>query len=423
MRYDIPAYVKTACSAWGARGVAAGCRLCIVFILLRFLAEKEYAALAILGGLEGWFLLLDFGVGASLQNTLVERRAKGLSDSGLLKTALVLGICSFVVGILFLWGFGTTLTVFFLDKIAFASLEKMRVLLWVNSFFLLMGTFGSLAGKVLLAKQKGFVFYLFQGLASIFSLVVLLVGAFFGEISVLFASCCLFGLPGFISLLCAIWVFSGVSWKEKMCWEIVARAKNFFLFSLLASFVTLSDALIIPLVLQTREIIEYNLLCKIFGVASFFYSAFLQSFWPQCGEYLTLSLFTRVERLIRRFCFIGIIGTGVFTLGVLVFSSVIAHVFMVSLSGAWIVLFGFYLSIRVVADFYAMALQSMSHLRPFFFLVPIQAVLSVGLQYFLSRFLGIGGILLGLSLSYLATVFWALPKEMRLLQKTAQGIV
>ena len=57
-----------------------------------------------------------------------------------------------------------------------------------------------------------------------------------------------------------------------------------------------------------------------------------------------------------------------------------------------------------------MALQSRSQLKPFFFLVPIQAALSLFLQYSLASLWGIPGLLGGLSLSYLMTVSFALPR-------------
>ncbi|WP_422824300.1 polysaccharide biosynthesis C-terminal domain-containing protein [Xenorhabdus siamensis] len=72
-------------------------------------------------------------------------------------------------------------------------------------------------------------------------------------------------------------------------------------------------------------------------------------------------------------------------------------------------LFAAYFSIRVWSDTYAMLLQSMNELKPLWLIVPFQATLSFGLQWYLAGKFKIYGILIGLIISFILTVVIFLP--------------
>jgi hypothetical protein len=76
---------------------------------------------------------------------------------------------------------------------------------------------------------------------------------------------------------------------------------------------------------------------------------------------------------------------------------------------ALLLLAGGYQVLRVWTDTFAMMLQSMSLLRPFWLLVPLQAIASVMLQIWLVPQFGLYGTFIGLTLSFLLTVSWGLP--------------
>ncbi len=417
----IPSYLKTALSGWLARGIFIACKLLTIPLLLQHLPKEQYAALAILGSLEGWFLLLDFGIGMSIQTHLSESKADSRLLAGMVKIAAILALVFFLFGLLTIICALPFLSSFFLGSILLES-QSASFFLFCSICLLLM-TQGSIASKILLAKHQGHFMYFVQSLGSLCSLASLIFLACQDHLSLFSSALAVFGVPSFFSFCLAIFVFSKTKWKEKINKQILKkvllRAKSFFLFTFLASLVTLSDAIIAPKILGIEAIIEYNFLCKVFGVASFAYSAFLQGLCPEFSEALSLGRFKEVIRRLRFFCFLGVVGVIGFSFSVYVFSGFIKNVFSISLEAFPIVLFGLYLCIRVVSDFHAMALQSHSKLRSFFVLVPIQAMLSLILQCVLGLYLGVVGILLGLSVSYLLTVFWALPWE---LQKRAKQV-
>ena len=398
-------------SAYLSRSIILLCKFITVPILLMYLPKEEYAILAILGGLEAWFLLLDFGMGASVQNTLSENQVKGIAEGSFLKTTLLISLCSLLVGTLLLYQLAPSFSSFFLHKIS--SVEKMRDIFLFAGVFFILGMWGSIGGKILVARQKGYQMYLVQSMAHLISLVCILSFGFLGKLSLISAIFFTLGIPALGSCLLAMKIFSEVNWKGSLEWAMIKRARGFWLFSIMAALVSLSDSLIITRTLSIDEIVEYNILCKIFGVASFAYAAFLQVLMPECSQALLRGKVREVEQIIYKHCSIGVLGICLFTCFVWCLSPFIERAFQISLGWIGIIAFGLYLSTRVVADFFAMALQSHSKLTSFFYLVPIQAVLSLILQYFLSIHIGIAGILLGLSLSYALTVCWALPRQLK----------
>ena len=338
---SFPSYVKVFLSGWLFRAVHIACKLVTIPLLLHILSGEEYVALVIVASLEGWFLLFDFGVGSSLQNYLSESRAKGENDKAFLKTGFVLALLTFCIGALFLY---TTLSLssqFFLGKLL--PTEEAKNLFLLSGLFLLFGTFGSVASKILLSRGKGHVVYLLQGVGSLLSLAFLislqkgisLQGACFASI----------GIPSLISLMVAFFVFSKVDWKQPLQFSILLRAKSFFIFSFMAAWVTLSDTLVAPRVLQVEEMIEYNFLCKVFGVASFAYGSVIQGLFPVCSEEQSLGAFSSVLRRIKKGGTLCSLGVVLFSICFFLSSNVVERIFTIRVHFLPVVFFMLYLCI------------------------------------------------------------------------------
>ena len=401
-----PPYLQTAFVAWGSRGITLLYRLVTIPLLLQALGTEKYAALVVLTSLEAWFLLLDFGVGTSIQNHLSENLFHKQEEKALVKTALVLAFCAFGVGALLFILLQPLLEGFLLEKFLHENGSALRI----SACFFLIGTFGSIASKILIARQKGFVVYLTQGMASLISLLFLLLA--YKNLNLVKSLFFTIGVSSFFSLVLSLVVFWKVDIQAPIRFEVVKRAKGFWFFSCMAALVLSSDGLIISRTLESAEIVQYHLLVKIFGVGAFMYSAVLQGLWPSCSEKWAMGDGHWVVKKISFFSFIGILCALFFT-GIIFFSKeTFERFFFLPLSKAGILWSGVYLCVRIFADFHAMALQSRSDLKLFFYLVPIQAVCSLVFQWFLSSFFGLSGIFAGLVLSYVFTVCFALPKRL-----------
>jgi O-antigen/teichoic acid export membrane protein len=77
---------KTLGTAYLSRAIFLVCKFCSIPLFLLHLSKEEYAVFALLSGLEGWFLLLDFGMGPSLQNAIA---AQNKEKGNIYKTASI----------------------------------------------------------------------------------------------------------------------------------------------------------------------------------------------------------------------------------------------------------------------------------------------------------------------------------------------
>src|SRR3989339_499128 len=104
-RFDLSlfmiSYERTALTIWISKGVSVVCKVASLPVLLSILKTDEYAAFIILVSLESWFLLLDCGLGLSIQNFLSETFCPQEKKSQL-KTALVFGGIALSLGFIFL---------------------------------------------------------------------------------------------------------------------------------------------------------------------------------------------------------------------------------------------------------------------------------------------------------------------------------
>lgn len=407
--------VKIVFSAYLFKGIVGICRIVTVPIFLKSLPNQECAVLAILGGMEGWFLLLDFGLGGSVQNTFAENEVKKLEEGPFLKSSFIFSLIASILGIGLIFLGQSFFSSFFFDRIDLQGKEKSIFLL--ASCFLLIGTWGTIGTKILVAKQKVNIVYCLQILAHLFSLVCIIVSSVQGSLSLEKGIFFSIGIPAIVSAILSIKIFYKINWKERIQWILLHRAWKFWTFAVLAAFVTLSDTLVIVRTLELSEIIEYNVLCKVFGIASFAYAAFMQPLMPRCSQMLLLGQVKETEKVVLKHCLIGLLGIVLFTIIIIGMKPFLEKMFGVSLGFYGICFFGAYLCIKLIGDFYAMALQSHSLLKPFFYWVPVQAALSLFFQYFLSLHFRLIGILIGLSLSYILTMTWVLPRKLRGLQR------
>ncbi|WP_258034170.1 MATE family efflux transporter [Pectobacterium odoriferum] len=165
--------------------------------------------------------------------------------------------------------------------------------------------------------------------------------------------------------------------------------------------------------LSTADIIKYSVLMKIFSLAFFIYSALLQALWPVCTELCVNKKWRELNKIVMLNIVIGSLVIIVFTAIIFFLKDeiipLISSKIDLSINYSIFLMFGVYFIIRVWCDSFAMLLQSMNYLKPLLYLVPIQAVVGFSSQWFFAEEYGIVGMLSGLSLSFVATVFWGLP--------------
>lgn len=396
---------KIASALGSAKAISTLARVYSLAYLLRLLPQAEYAALAILTSLEGWFMLCDFGIGMSIQIHLPAFVTRKEDPSAFLYTLLTrlmrrIGIALLLSLLLLPW-----LLSFFFSSLL--PQGKGLLFLALGFFFLALQVFGSIASKIYLCQKKEGYFAFCHMLGSLIGVSYLL----FSPLSLVHALIAIVGIPASVQgLLGAILLYQHLPAppsmsQEKKKW--LTKTHTLGAIQLLTSCALLFDTILAPKLLSIDTFILYNTLCKIFGIAALAYAVVLQSFLPFCSKQIALQNICYALRKVRTLSLLGIGGIGFFTFLLCVYKLPIERYLGLTLPFPWIFTFASYMALRLVTDFYGAFLQSAHYLRPIFIFLFLQILFLWLLPYYFSPFFSGLGFLLGALLAYALTSSWA----------------
>ncbi|WP_156219686.1 MATE family efflux transporter [Pandoraea apista] len=418
----IPKHIWVAATGWFSRIASASINLLSIRYLLRELGVEGYSAFALLGALLAWSVLADFGVGYSLQNHWSERRAAGRGSGDLLLASALLLIPAAAICMFALYWLSPLLANQYLQgvTITLTDAERARVFFLAGSLFIATSV-GGVAYKLLFAEQLGWVAHLMPTIGTLIGFALILVVDVSKQPFPLYSAVGLFyGPPALVAMVTFVYCMKHYARPDarrggediSRAGKIIARrAVGFFAFAAVSAVVLQADYMVMSQRLGSYDVVVYTLLTRAFGPAWFIYMALLQAIWPVCAELRVKGEWDSLRTLPYRYIGIGVVGVIVFCAALAIFRETLVHMASadVTVPLSTIALFGVYFIMRVWTDTYGVMLQSMNVLRPFWILVPIQACLSFGLQWYLSGIFGINGLLMGLMLSFLMTVTFGLP--------------
>lgn len=402
---------------WLSRGVYGVIQLVSIPILLHALGNTAFAIFLILTGLTPWFIMMDLGVGSSLQNELSRQRVEAGNLSPILKAVGVPILAIGVVESLLFACIAGFLQSLLLKKMAFTSNEHLFLV--TGLFFIWYGVL-SVANKVFFARQQGYFGYLYQTLGYSSALGVVGVLSFFHPAGGLFIACV--GWVGAQTFWALVSYFHAFFWRQQCSlgdWVVFKRiflaGIPFGTFFLFANLVLAMDYILMSQILEDNDIIIYSIFSKIFMFAYFGYTAMNAAIWPILTESFTrknLEEMLKTNAMLIKNVILAIIFVAMITLVIFFFRDWLMELFSLTAfktSGVVIGLFGVYYIVRVVADTYGVVLQSLGKTRVFLVVVPIHGLINFILAITLTRLWGINGFMLALTFSFLLTVFWLWP--------------
>lgn len=422
----------TTISSWVARLITAFAQLIAMRLLLGGLGEQQYAIFVVMVGLTNFFLLADLGIGSSLQNFISEKRAKEEHYSSELVAAVIILLLGFFISIALFLVFSNSLGEWLFNNYeddirrrAVKAFSLCGVILIATSVF-------SIVYKIQYAEHEGHKANIMTAAAVLVGTAGVYIVNNFIYIDKLYWSVITYILPGaiFPAIILSRKIFKlipihGLSNIAHSIKSIFRRGAGFWIFSILATLTLQVDYIVMARVLESRDIVIYNVGTKIFGLSLFLYTAVLSALWPRCAELFAKKDISGVWIIIRRTIQFGLLWMLIFTIFMIFASkwivSLITNGQVTDLPSNFIILLGIYNSIRIWADSFAMILMSASITRPFMLIVPVQALLSVFGQIFLANHFGYYGIIIGIMLSFLLTVCWYLPLALRSYEKNSQG--
>ena len=415
----IPRHMLVAGSAWASRIVTALVQLASVRILTSSLGLEKFAVITLLTGLSAWFALSNCGAGLSLQNYISESRAKNLPYDEMTFASLVFTYLLLPVAGLILYFLTPVLAPVLLQSFkCIDEPEKCRLFFATGIISITVGV-GQILYNIWYAEQKGYFSNIFPAVGSLVGFMGLVLVSHSSAEDKTFLSLVSFTLPSALIPLVGLGLkikLQGKSSAEKIfatMLKILKRGFKFWLFALMSIGVLQVDYIVISQLLGSQELVVYSLSTRIFGVLAFMYTAVLLSLWPILAELTVKADWEGIKRYLKRYIILGFIFIFLSTVILIpmmpYFVKILSPKEYVRIPVAFIILLGCYQMIRVWTDTFGAVLLSMSNLKPFWIFVPIQAVLSSSLQWTLSPYLGINGIILGLICSFLFTVSWGLP--------------
>ena len=423
LHFRLPRHLLVAGSAWASRIIVALVQLASVRILISGLGLEQYAVFALLMGLGGWYVLADFGVGVSAQNYVSESRAKKKPQEGYTVAAGVLATFLLILTIGLVYLISPYVGPLFLKQSAFMD-EQEKAKMFASVGALLIGaSIGGIAYKIWYAEQKGYWSNIVPAIASLIGLGGVALVNQSAVPDKLYLSLIAYILPTAALPLIVLTYQVATSAKKLLTFDascfaqIARRASHFWGFAIMAAAVLQIDYVVMSQFLKAYDITVYNISTKVFGLAFFIYGAVLAALWPIFSEEIANQNWKIVKARMKKYLSLGLGFMALSTLSLIWLMPVAVHILapmeQLVVPLALIVFLGIYYMVRVWTDTFAMILQSMSDLRPFWIYVPIQAVISVALQWTLAPVFGLYGILLGLLASFVLTVSWALPLAVR----------
>lgn len=418
----LPNHFLTALTSWMSRAVSSLTQILSIGYLLDILGENNYALFVLLSGLIAWGTIADFGFGYSLQNFISERRAINRSYNEYIIISVCMMFIGFVLLMMLLWPLSKLIVPYYLQAFNDYLVSEKVALLYMSLFIFSTTYFGAVIYRIWFAEQKGV-------LVNIVSATISLVGFFFIFIiskanisqNIYLIIFLFLGPAAVIPFFILIVRFMKEIKKASACSDnysilvkpILKRSSGFLLFSILTTVIIQTDYLVMSQVLQPSEIIIYSVLMKIFGVIFFVFSALLQALWPVCAEYRVQGKWRQLNNIVKLYLFLGVILVILSTIGIYLFKIEILGLISQNINSdiKWtiIALFGLYFILRIWSETFSMLLQSMNILKPLWYLLPVQALLNLGLQWNLSKIYGMEGMLLGLITSFLFTTVIFLP--------------
>lgn len=417
MKLKIPGYYFVTLSGWFFKILTAILQLLIIKILFKNLGPEYYSQFAILAGLFPWFILSDLGLGSSLQNEISNRKASGQEYKDVIQVAFEAILCLSVALILSLFGLFYIVTRH-LPQILGSGIEQRAIL-----FFILFSSMTSLVtvlGKVYFAEKKGYVSHFLNFLCILLSYLFLhLLDGKDPKEDYIISVFIYFSSPALVGLILMSWRYiitkSKISFKNKLSLikSIARPSKDFFLYTFVALVVLQLDYVFLAAFSDDQNILQYNALAKTFAFAFFFYNAVLQSLWPEFSEAQKKKNVIWLKKTITFNILYGFIAYICFGLIIFYFKKEILENILgfknIFIGPSLILAFTVYYLLRIWTDIYAIYLQSTGNAQILWKVIPFQALVSFGFQFFLVPRFGAMGVVLSLIASFILTVAWFLP--------------
>lgn len=292
------------------KGVSIFISLLLVPLTIDYLNPTKYGVWITLMSVIAWFNFFDVGLGNGLRNKFATAKAEGkdeLAKTYISTTYAIITIISISLFIIFFiinhflnWGeiLNTTNDLIELEKLVFIVFSVFCMQFIVK-----------LVNVVLIADQRPVMSSLINTVASLFSLitVVILMKTTQGSLLYLGVSFCIINL--IIPLLAGIWFFNTSYKKYRPTFssvdfshlkELVSLGMRFFIMQGAALVVFMTDNMIITQTTGPQDVTPYNIAYKYFGIVTMVFTIVTTPLWSAYTEAYVKKDFTWIRQATKK---------------------------------------------------------------------------------------------------------------------------
>lgn len=421
--------ILTTGAGWSTRFATAAAQFVAIRLLTDRLNADGYGAFAVISGLLAWFMLADLGFGSAIQNHISKARVDGEEWHAVVfrvlrrLSVILMGIWVLVAAVA-PWAGPYLLA-------GYPRISTVEATIAFAIFGILLSATGALSIilKVQFAEHRGYIAHLVTGLAAIAGLALLAVVLSLSIDHLLVWSILAYYFPGvFFPIVLLVWM--GRSRESSAAHatiplDLKKQARVFLIFAILSAAILNVDYIILSRTVSPHELLTYAIISKAYALIYVLYNSILQAYWPISAEAMNRGDAAMVRQSIRRCIAAGaaivVGGTLFLILGIDRIALLLAPSEHPVVPPFLIALFALYWLLRVWTDVFGVIIMSSGQVGYLCRIVPIQALVSVPCAYLGAKFFGVAGLMVGLSVGYVSTVAWMMPRHIILHLKTMSG--
>lgn len=408
--------LATTGAGWVSRFATAAAQFIAIRLLTDRLGINGYGAFAVITGLLAWFMLADFGFGSAIQNHISHARVDGEAW-----TPVVRRVSEWIgLRLLVVWAAVACIAPLAGPYLlaSYAGIPKIDAILAFGVFGILATATGALSIvlKMQFAQHRGYVSHLVTGGSAVAGLALLAITLSLNTHHTLAWAIIAYYSPGtFIPFVLLARSLGKAERNDTIPFSVKRQARVFLIFASLSALVLNVDYIILSRAVPAKQLLVYAIMSKVYALIFILYNSILQAYWPVSAEALRRGDAEAVRSSVRR-CVA--IGTAIVSVGTLMFivtakwiSMLLAPAEHPFIPAPLLLLYAGYWLLRVWTDVFGTIIMSAGQVSYLCKIVPMQAAVSVPAAYVGAHLYGVPGLIAGLSLGYVVTVAWMMPRH------------
>lgn len=424
---DLPRYRLVTLTTWCSQAIVGIVQILAIRVIIAGLGIESYAVWGLLVGLQGFFSLADFGLGAALQNWVTEALARAQPLEPLIRRMLTMALGLWLGIALLLHLAAPWLAGAYLHQFGSLSLTTKTATFELVGDSLSLLAIGQIGYKVWFGQHQGYWANACTALGYLLGLLAMWIYVRHATVPELPWIAVTYLSPRAVVALAAWWAHFGRARIASAAWvanratsttaesvrQVWRRALRFWLLAVEAMAILQVDYLILSQYGKSIEIAEYSVAMRVFLILTQLYIAVMNALWPHLGTLLAHGHHQEARAVLHRHLWEGLILGGLVALAAAALLPRAATLFDprhdLHFSLTFTFLCAAYVLVQIWVLTYGTLCQSADCLRDLILAGPIQLILNVALELLWIRSYGIRGVVGGLIVSYLLTSAWINP--------------